>query len=101
MEMLGGGDGVASQCRKPEIMADAAYVMLTKDSRSYTGNFAIDDEVLRANGITDMDQYACVPGKYMYVLHCQLYLPVSHALWTWYLCHLRFRKANPPSFLEM
>lgn len=62
MEMLGGGDGVASQCRKPEIMADAAYVMLTKDSRSYTGNFAIDDEVLRANGVTDMDQYACVPG---------------------------------------
>ena len=60
--MLGGGD-VASQCRKPEIMADAAYVMLTKDSKSYTGNFAIDDEVLRANGITDMNQYACVPGK--------------------------------------
>ena len=63
MEMLGGGDGVASQCRKPEIMADAAYVMLTKDSRNYTGNFAIDDEVLRANGVTDMDQYACVPGE--------------------------------------
>ena len=63
MEMLGGGEGIASQCRKPEIMADAAYVMLTKDSRSYTGNFAIDDEVLRANGVTDMDQYACVPGK--------------------------------------
>ena len=63
MEMLGGGDSVASQCRKPEIMADAAYVMLTKDSRSYTGNFAIDDEVLRENGITDMDQYACVPGE--------------------------------------
>lgn len=62
MEMLGGGDSVASQCRKPEIMADAAYVMLTKDSRSYTGNFAIDDEVLRADGVTDMDQYACVPG---------------------------------------
>ena len=61
--MLGGGDSVASQCRKPEIMADAAYVMLTKDSRSYTGNFAIDDEVLRENGITDMDQYACVPGE--------------------------------------
>ena len=74
MEMLGGGDGVASQCRKPEIMADAAYVMLTKDSRSYTGNFAIDDEVLRADGVTDMDQYACVPGWFggISVLQCIL-----------------------------
>ena len=41
MEMLGGGDGVAAQCRTPEIMADAAYVMLTRDARSFTGNFAI------------------------------------------------------------
>ena len=41
MEMLGGGGGVAAQCRKPDIMADAAYVILTRDSKSFTGNFVI------------------------------------------------------------
>ena len=40
MEMLGGA-GASAQCRTPEIMADAAYVMLTRDSKSFTGNFAI------------------------------------------------------------
>ena len=41
MEMLGGGGGVSAQCRTPQIMADAAYIMLTRDSRSFTGNFVI------------------------------------------------------------
>ena len=41
MEMLGGGGGVSKQCRTPDIMADAAYVMLTRDARSFTGNFVI------------------------------------------------------------
>ena len=63
MAMLGGGEEVAKQCRKPEIMSDAAYVILNKDSRSYTGNFTIDDEVLREAGVTDLDQYAFVPGE--------------------------------------
>ena len=40
MDMMG-GDGIDKQCRTPEIMADAAYVMLTRDSRSFTGNFVI------------------------------------------------------------
>ncbi|XP_076029048.1 hydroxysteroid dehydrogenase like 2 isoform X3 [Oratosquilla oratoria] len=62
MEMLGGKE-VGSQCRKPEIMADAAYVILCKDSHSYTGNFAVDETVLRAEGITDFDHYAVEPGK--------------------------------------
>lgn len=44
MDMLGGSE-VAKQCRKPEICADAAYAILTKDSKSVTGNFFIDDEV--------------------------------------------------------
>lgn len=61
MEMIGGSKEVSAQCRKVDIMADAAYAMLTKDT-SFTGNFCIDDEVLRDAGITDMDQYACVPG---------------------------------------
>ena len=39
--MLGGGGGVSKQCRTPDIMADAAYVMLTRDARSFTGNFVI------------------------------------------------------------
>lgn len=58
--MLGGKD-ISPQCRKPEIVADAAYAMLSKDSKSYTGQFAIDDDVLRAEGITDFDPYAFDP----------------------------------------
>ena len=64
MEMLGGGQEIASSCRKPEIMADAAYAVLTKDSRSFTGNFAIDEFILKDVGVEDMEQYACVPGRF-------------------------------------
>jgi NAD(P)-dependent dehydrogenase (short-subunit alcohol dehydrogenase family) len=55
MEMLGGGD-IAKQCRKPEIMADAAYIMLTRDSKNFTGNFIIDEEILKEEGCKDMEQ---------------------------------------------
>lgn len=48
--------------RKPEIMADAAYLLLTRDSRSATGKFYIDEEVLRAAGVTDFERYAVTPG---------------------------------------
>ena len=48
-------------CRKPEIMADAAQIILNKPS-SESGNFYIDDEVLASAGITDLDKYAVVPG---------------------------------------
>lgn len=57
-----GGDEMMKACRKPEIMADAAYTILTKNSRECTGNFFIDDEVLAANGVTDFDQYVVTPG---------------------------------------
>ncbi|ERL88463.1 hydroxysteroid dehydrogenase-like protein 2 [Dendroctonus ponderosae] len=60
MEMLGGKEA-ARQCRKPEICADAAYAILTKDSKTTTGNFFIDDEVLKAAGVKDLTQYACDP----------------------------------------
>ena len=63
MEMLAGESGAGS-CRKPEIMSDAAYVMLSRDPRNYTGNFAIDDDVLREVGVTNFDDYAMVPGKF-------------------------------------
>ena len=49
-------------CRKPEIMADAAYAIFNRPARSCTGNFFIDDEVLAAEGVTNFDQYAVSPG---------------------------------------
>ena len=56
-------DGVkVENCRKPDIVADAAHVILTRPSREYTGHFAIDDEVLREAGVTDFDHYAVTPG---------------------------------------
>lgn len=44
-------------CRRPEILADAAHVILTKDSRSFTGNFCVDEELLRREGMTDFSRY--------------------------------------------
>ncbi len=49
--------------RKPEIVADAAHVILTRNSLEATGNFYIDDEVLASAGITDLASYAVVPGS--------------------------------------
>jgi citronellol/citronellal dehydrogenase len=49
-------------CRKPEIMSDAAWFVLTNPSPAPSGQFFIDDEVLAANGITDLDGYSVVPG---------------------------------------
>jgi citronellol/citronellal dehydrogenase len=48
--------------RKPEILADAAYVILNRDARRCTGNFFIDDEVLASAGVEDLDRYAVEPG---------------------------------------
>merc|ERR1712226_533239 len=61
VEMLG-GDAMINQSRKPDIMADAAYVILSKDSGSYTGNFAIDQEVLEDVGVKEFDHYSHKPG---------------------------------------
>ena len=55
-----GGNTVAAMSRSPEIMADAAHAILTRPSGEATGNFYIDEEVLRAEGITDFSHYA--PG---------------------------------------
>ncbi|HTT63797.1 MAG TPA: NAD(P)-dependent oxidoreductase [Bryobacteraceae bacterium] len=49
--------------RTPEIMADAAWHILTRESRTTTGNFFIDEEVLAAAGVTDFSRYAVSPGK--------------------------------------
>jgi citronellol/citronellal dehydrogenase len=52
-----GGDAAMAVSRRPEIMADAAYEVLTKPAREYTGQCLIDDEVLRASGVTDFARY--------------------------------------------
>jgi len=57
-----GGDQAIRGSRKPEIMADAAHAVLTRPSRDCTGNFFIDDEVLAAEGVTNLDQYAIDPS---------------------------------------
>jgi len=49
--------------RTPDIMADAAHVILTSNSRECTGNFFIDDEVLAKAGVKDLDRYAVTPGN--------------------------------------
>lgn len=60
IEMLSGKEA-AHISRKPEIMADAAYAILIKDSRSFTGNFIVDEDLLKQEGVTDMLQYAVDP----------------------------------------
>ncbi|ROR92348.1 SDR family oxidoreductase [Nocardioides aurantiacus] len=59
--LLGGDEAVAGS-RTPEMVADAAYAVLTRDPRTCTGNFFIDDEVLAQEGITDLEGYRAVPG---------------------------------------
>ena len=61
MQMIPGVD--LKLCRKPEILADAAYFILTSDARATTGNFFIDDELLARHGVTDLDKYAVTPGN--------------------------------------
>lgn len=58
-----GGEELMKRSRTPQIMADAAYHILKRDSRSCTGHFFIDDEVLKEEGITDLDAYAVEPGQ--------------------------------------
>jgi hypothetical protein len=57
------GNEAARISRKPEIVADAAYAIFCRDSKTFTGNFTIDDEILKEEGITYLDQYAVDPCK--------------------------------------
>ncbi|NVM47000.1 MAG: hypothetical protein HWN79_19015 [Candidatus Lokiarchaeota archaeon] len=52
--------------RKPEIVADAAYLILNKPSRECTGNFFIDEQILIEHGITDLEKYSVVPNFELY-----------------------------------
>uniref|UniRef100_A0A8I3WUZ4 Hydroxysteroid dehydrogenase-like protein 2 n=1 Tax=Callithrix jacchus TaxID=9483 RepID=A0A8I3WUZ4_CALJA len=60
MDMLG-GSGIESQCRKVDIIADAAYAIFKKP-KSFTGNFVIDENILKEEGIKNFDAYAIKPG---------------------------------------
>jgi citronellol/citronellal dehydrogenase len=64
LQMIPGVD--TNLCRKPDILADAAYFILTSPSAN-TGNFFIDDELLAAHGVTDLDKYAVKPGTKKFI----------------------------------
>lgn len=60
VQNLLGGDEAMRRSRRPEILADAAYEIMSRPSREHTGNFYIDDEVLADAGITDLSGYSFV-----------------------------------------
>ena len=60
LQMIPGVD--VNLCRKPEILADAAYLILTSDAKTTSGNFFIDDALLAQHGVTDLDKYSVKPG---------------------------------------
>ena len=60
LQMIPGVD--ITKCRKPEILSDAAYLILTSDAKLTTGNFFIDDALLAKHGVTDFDRYSVTPG---------------------------------------
>jgi citronellol/citronellal dehydrogenase len=61
VNMLGGQEMMEAS-RTPEIMSDAAHAILTRDSRSCTGNFFLDEDLLRESGVTDFAKYLVKPG---------------------------------------
>ncbi len=66
LQMIPGVD--LDRCRTPEILADAAYLILTSDARTTTGNFFIDDTLLADRGVTALDHYSVTPGTTDFVL---------------------------------
>ena len=58
-----GGDETMRQCRKPQIVADAAHAIFHKPAQSFSGNFLIDDIFLSGEGVTDFDQYRVDPSR--------------------------------------
>jgi citronellol/citronellal dehydrogenase len=66
VQNLLGGEALMQMSRTPEIVADAAFYILSKPAADCTGNFFIDEEVLAKEGITDLDKYAVNPGQPLY-----------------------------------
>jgi citronellol/citronellal dehydrogenase len=62
VQNLLGGEAMVRGSRTPEIMADAAHAVLTRPSRECTGNYFIDEDLLRSTGVTDFAHYQTVPG---------------------------------------
>jgi len=71
-----GGDPLKSLSRTDEIMADAAYLILTQPSRECTGNFFVDEDLLRAHGVTDFAKYAVTPGATQFA--GDFFVPETH-----------------------
>jgi citronellol/citronellal dehydrogenase len=65
LQLIPGVD--AGKCRKPEIVADAAGLILTSDARTTTGNFFIDDTVLAEHGVHDLSSYAVSAGAQEFI----------------------------------
>lgn len=61
--LVHGGEELRSEFRKPEIMADAALAIVTKEGCSFTGQFCIDDTLLYEEGERELDRYSLVPGS--------------------------------------
>jgi citronellol/citronellal dehydrogenase len=57
-----GGDALMRRSRTPEIMSDAAHLILTQDARTFTGNFCIDDTLLYEHGVRDFEKYRVDPS---------------------------------------
>jgi citronellol/citronellal dehydrogenase len=72
---LVGGDAVTRISRTPAIMADAAHVILCKPAREFTGQFCIDEFVLKDTGVSDFSGYAAVPGTPDSAIAPDLFLP--------------------------
>lgn len=60
LQMIPGVD--VKLCRRPEILADAAYLVLTSDAKTTSGNFFIDDVLLAQHGVVDLEKYSVTPG---------------------------------------
>jgi citronellol/citronellal dehydrogenase len=63
VQNLLGGEEAMAQARKPDVYADAAYTILNKPAREFTGNTLLCEDVLVESGVTDLSVYDCVPGS--------------------------------------
>ena len=63
VQNLLGGDEAMARSRKPEVYSDAAYAVLTKPAREFTGNTLLCEDVLVDSGVTDLSVYDCIPGS--------------------------------------
>ena len=66
LQMIPGIDALAG--RTPQILADAAHIILNRDSKECTGNFFVDDVLLASEGITDLEKYSVTPGTTDFLL---------------------------------